>query len=74
MVIQRYCVSEINSLQYFSVTVFQMNGEMLLQHLEKKQPLDLLFLDIEMEGIDGIQAGQWIREKSFPSASPTGKK
>lgn len=45
-----------------SVEVF-FSGDMLLQYLKEKPPLDLLFLDIEMEGVNGIEAGQRIREK-----------
>lgn len=40
------------------------SGEALLDILEKeKSPLQMLFLDIEMDGIDGIFIGQWIRRR-----------
>lgn len=40
------------------------SGEALLSSLEEgKSPLHMLFLDIEMDGIDGIATGQWIRRR-----------
>lgn len=36
-------------------------GEALYQDLMKHRPLDLLFLDIELVSMDGIQVGRLIR-------------
>ncbi len=39
------------------------SGEDLLKHLEFGKSLDLLFLDIELGNINGVEAGRYIRKK-----------
>lgn len=38
-------------------------SEVQIRREEGKSPLHMLFLDIEMDGIDGIATGQWIRRR-----------
>lgn len=38
-----------------------LSGEDYLKYMEGKQPLDILFLDIELGGTDGVSVGQRIR-------------
>lgn len=56
--------SYINSINipYKINYILAYSGEKLLENL-KENPVDIIFLDIEMEGIDGIQTGRKIREK-----------
>ncbi|MBP3475152.1 MAG: response regulator transcription factor [Lachnospiraceae bacterium] len=39
-----------------------LSGEDYLKYMEQKRSLDILFLDIELGGIDGISVGQKIRD------------
>lgn len=45
-----------------SIEVFS-SGEELLKYLKSGNVIDLLFLDIEMDGINGVEVGLHIREK-----------
>ena len=47
-----------NSLKYPEIVIYN-NGTDLLQDFQSK---DIVFLDIEMPGINGIQAAEKIRE------------
>ena len=37
-------------------------GKSLLDYIEQGFPLDVLYLDIEMDQIDGIEVGKWLRK------------
>lgn len=64
--IESYCreYEKINgcSFQYSS---YESGEEVLLQAKEGKEDIDLLFLDIEMKGIDGIEVMKQIKNLSF---------
>lgn len=38
------------------------DGKSLLDYIEQGFPLDVLYLDIEMDQIDGIEVGKWLRK------------
>lgn len=38
-----------------------LSGEDYLQYMRKNKPLDILFLDIKLSGVDGVSVGQRIR-------------
>lgn len=46
----------------FNIEYFY-NGETLLDYLEEHPPFQLLFLDIEFKGINGVRVGKAIRER-----------
>lgn len=46
----------------FSVEIFS-SGIELLHFIEKEYRFDIIFLDIEMEGINGVEVGRFIREE-----------
>ncbi len=48
------------------ISVKQFNSaEELLKSLEEKESFEILFLDIEMKGMDGIALGKKLREKAY---------
>lgn len=53
---KKYCLTQISLLNYFS-------GEELLDSIEKGERIELLFLDIKMEGLGGEETCRQIREK-----------
>lgn len=47
----------------FRIELF-MNGEAFCEHEENIQKFDIIFLDIEMDGMNGMETAYFIREKS----------
>lgn len=39
------------------------SGTELCRYIEAEHPFDIIFLDIEMDGINGVEVGKYIREK-----------
>lgn len=62
---QKFVIKIMEELSLvFRVICFQ-KGEDLLFALEKKQELDIILMDIELDGINGIQTARKIREKDL---------
>lgn len=64
---QLECIIENYSKQsgiHFDISIF-FEGKELVRHIEKEQEeYDMIFLDIEMEHMDGIEAARQIRKKN----------
>jgi len=44
------------------------NGKDLLEDMEKKEGFDVVFLDMEMDGINGIETARMIRQKNYDTS------
>ena len=56
------CLNKLSFNKEFLVTVTAFNGEELLTKI-KRQPLDLVLMDIQMPGMDGIAATALLKQK-----------
>ncbi len=63
--IQRYLEELEQKYQYKLEIEVYSSGEELIQDYEEGSGFDLIYLDIEMKQMDGIETARWIREHQY---------
>lgn len=60
-VIKKYCIERLDNSQLEIISTF--SAEELIKYYNKKINFDIIFLDIEMDSLSGIEAAKIIREQ-----------